>query len=61
MKDLLPAPNLSSPKREEPEEASVQPSPAEPPETNKGPERRSSGAKDLVEGLLATPTDHKIK
>ena len=42
------------------EEASVQPSPAEPPVTNKGPTRRSSGANDLVEGLLATPTDHEF-
>ena len=43
-----------------PEEASVQPSPAEPPVTNKGPTRRTSGANDLVEGLLATPTDHEF-
>ena len=43
-----------------PEEASVQPSPAEPPVTNKGPTLRSSGANDLVEGLLATPTDHEF-
>ena len=31
------------------EEASVQPSPAEPPVTNKGTKRRSGGPTDLVE------------
>ena len=60
LKELLPAPTLSSPKREEPEEASVQPSLADPPESNKGPKRRSSGPNDLVEGLLAMPADHEL-
>ena len=60
IKDFLPDPKLLDRKRAEPEEASVQPSPAEPSVTNKGTTRRSSGANDLVEGLLAMPTDHKI-
>jgi hypothetical protein len=60
LKVLLPAPSLPSPKRKEPGEASVQPSLAEPPVTNEGPKRRSSGPNDLVEGLLAMPTDHEI-
>ena len=60
IEDFLPDPKLLDRKRAEPEEASVQPSPAEPPVTNKGTTRRSSGANDLVEGLLAMPTDHKI-
>ena len=60
IRELLPMPYQPSPKRKMLEEASVQPSPAEPPVTNKGPTRRSSGANDLVEGLLETPTDHEI-
>ena len=60
IKDFLPDPKLLDRKRAEPEDASVQPSLAEPPVTNEGPKRRYSGPNDLVEGLLAMPTDHEI-
>ena len=58
IKELLPSPNLPSPKRKEKEEASLQPSPTVPPVHNDGPSRRSGGASDLHDGLLPLSSNH---
>jgi len=60
LNELLPAPDLPSPKRKMPSSAPELPSSERPSNSDHGPKRRSGGSCDLLEGLAPMPTDQEM-